>query len=203
MMVRKDVADLLRAGATYAQIKQQLHVTQSTISRTRTVLQIPLPAGRTRRSREEMTAARAQAIAMLRAGATSKQVYEATRVGPNDIARLRRQHNIPVPARDPNRAARHTVDEAFALHARDTDDGHVLWTGPRSGRSCDLIASGRRYNARRIAFRRHRGRDPQGRLWRTCDEPACIAGAHHTDRLIRQANARADRAYTAIFGDTP
>lgn len=200
MMIRKDVADLLRAGATYAQIKQQLHVTQSTISRTRTVLQIPLPPGRTRRSREEMTAARAQAIAMLRDGATSKQVYETTRVGPNDIARLRRQHNIPVPARD---RARHTVDEAFALHTRDTDDGHVLWTGPRSGRSCDLIATGRRYNAGYVAFRKHHGRDPQGYLRRTCDEPACIAGAHHTDRLIRQANARADRAYSLIFGDTP
>jgi len=203
--VRADVATMLRAGATHAQIKQQLHVSNNTIVHTRRTLRIPYPPGRAKRTRAELNALETEAIAMLRAGATYKQIRSKLGLGLNDISRLRKQHNIPVPDRDRGATTRLSVDEAFTLYTRPTTNGdHLLWTGPRSGRGVDLIASGRKHNARAIAFTKHHGRDPEGRLWRTCTEHACIAGAHHTDYRIRQAHARADQAFNAIFGpDTP
>lgn len=187
MSPREDVAAMLRAGATYAEIRTQLHVSDTLIHRTRLALNIPLPIGRTRRSKAEMADLDDQAVTMLRAGATYKEIHRTLRLALNRISRLRRQHRIPVPSRKRENPRRYTVDEAFTTHTRaTTEGGHLLWTGPRSGRSFDLIASGRTYNARAIAFRRHHGRDPEGQTRRTCDQPDCIAGAHLTDRRIRK-----------------
>lgn len=202
--VRADIAELLRAGATQAQISEQLHVTTHTVRRTREILRIPLPPGRAKRTRAELDAIEDQAVTMLRAGASLARIYAELRLSRNRITELRRLHAIPVPAHQHvSDATRRTVDEAFDLHTKPTaTGGHLLWTGPRSGRNLQLWASGRRYNPRIIAFRRHHGRDPDGRLQRhsICDEPLCIAGAHLTDRRIRQAHAHADQAYDHIFG---
>lgn len=201
MNIRQDLAELLRAGATHDEIKQQLHVSSHTIIRTREALDIPVPPGRAKRTRAELAALEDQAVTMLRNGATHAEIYTATRLSPNRICELRRQHQIPVPGRNVWATRRLTVDEAFTRYAQPaTTGGHVLWTGPRSGRGFNVTASGRTYNACHIAFQKHHGREPEGRLRRTCEEPGCIAGAHHTDHRIRQAHARADHAYTQIFG---
>jgi uncharacterized protein YerC len=201
MTVRADIAELIHAGATYQQIKAQLHVSQATISSVRRELGIQLPPGRAKRTRAELASLEESALVMLRDGATYQEIYKALRVSLNVISRLRKEHQIPVPHRDRAAATRLSVDEVFALYTQPSTTGeHLLWTGPRSGRGVDLLASGRKYNARAIAFSKHHGRDPDGRLWRTCDLPDCISGAHHTDHRIRQANARADRAFDAIFG---
>lgn len=47
MKARQDIADLLRAGATYAQIRQQLGVNRNLIASTRKALRIPVPRART------------------------------------------------------------------------------------------------------------------------------------------------------------
>ncbi|WP_406262532.1 Trp family transcriptional regulator [Streptomyces chartreusis] len=199
--VRADVAELLRAGATHAEIKQQLHVSGRTITRTRKALHIPQPTRRAKRNRAELAALEDQAVTMLRAKATYTEVHAITRLSPNRISELRKQHAIPVPTgRDTAARRRRTIEEAFALHTQPTDGGHLLWTGPRSGRTPDLRADGGKHNPRTVAFRRHHGREPEGNLKRTCEQPDCIAGAHLTDRRIRQAHAHADQAYDHIFG---
>lgn len=200
MKVRSDVVAMLRAGATMAQIKQQLHVTNYAIRTTRRALNIPVPPERAKRSRAELSALEGQAVTMLRAGASYEEIRHALGFGRNRIAALRKQHRIPVPQRDLQAATRRTVDEAFARYAQLTGDGHILWTGPRSGRGVDLLASGRKHNARAVAFTKHHGRAPEGWLRRTCDQPGCIAGAHHTDHRIRQAHQHADQAFPLIFG---
>lgn len=196
--VRADVADMLRAAATYAEIRQQLGVSDYEIARTRRVLRIALPPGRDRRSRAEVAAAESQAVAMLRAGDTHEAVYRATRLSPNRVSELRRQHSIPVPERG-TAAWQRTVDEAMALRTVPAEDGHLMWTGALGGRGTELWAEGRVHNARAITFSKHHGRPPEGRLRRTCDRHGCIAGAHLADRRIRQANARADKAFDLIF----
>lgn len=202
MKARADIAAMLHAGATMAEVKQQLHVSNYAVLSVRRALNIPVPPERAKRTRAELAALEDQAVTMLRAGASYEEIRRALNLGRNRISALRKQHRIPVPNRDRNRSQRLTVDEAFALYAQPTTDGeHLVWTGPRSGRGVDLTASGRKYNARAVAFKKHHGRAPEGRIRRTCELPDCIAGAHHTDHRIRQAHQRADQAFTAIFGE--
>ncbi|MFJ2008711.1 hypothetical protein [Streptomyces chartreusis] len=194
--IRADVAAMLRAGATHAQIKEQLDVTEHTVRRAREALRMT----RARRTRSELTAIEDQAVAMLHAGATYKQIYDEFRLSRNRISELRKTNVIPVPDSNHVSATRRlTVDQAFTRHTQPTPAGeHLLWTGPRRGRSAKLTASGRVHNARTVAFQRHHGREPDGRLMRTCDHPQCIAGAHHTDQRLRQAQDRVDYAASAI-----
>lgn len=197
--VRDDVAAMLRQGATYRQIMAELHVGHATIRATREALADELPPTRAKRRRAELDALEPRAIAMLREGATYQQIRRKLGLGLNHISRLRTQHNIPVPDRDHSSAQPHrrSIDEAFTHYTLPTTTGgHLLWTGPRSGRGVDLIASGRKHNARHIAFQKHHGREPEGRVWRTCDQPACIAGTHHTDKTIRD---HINNLYNAIF----
>ncbi|MFE6282454.1 hypothetical protein [Streptomyces sp. NPDC057877] len=199
--LRADVAAMLRAGATHAQIIEQLGVSSHTIVRTRRALNIPVPPGRAKRTSAELAALDDQAVTMLQGGATYEEIHRLLGLGHNRVSDLRKQHKIPVPHRDRNATQRLTVDEQFARYAIPTSTGgHLLWTGPHSGRGLDLIASGRKHNARHVAFAKHHGRDPDGRVRRTCELPDCIAGAHHTDHRIRAAHARADAAYHLIFG---
>ncbi|MDX2539817.1 hypothetical protein PV437_42690 [Streptomyces scabiei] len=188
MKAREDVAAMLRAGATYAQIKTRLHASDGLISYTRRTLGIPLPPERVKRTAAEVAAIEDQAVARLRAGATHREIRREFRISPNRICQLRKLHSIPVPDHDRWAPLRVTVEQAFARYAQPTPEGgHLIWTGPRSGRGYDLIASGRTHNARHIAFRKHHGRDPEGQTRRTCDQTDCIAGAHLTDRTLREA----------------
>lgn len=180
------VAALLATGATYAQITQQLEVSTHTIARVLRERRIPRPPGRMMKRRPDaIRAAEAEALRMLRAGATTREIRDATRTGLNRIAALRRAHGLPVPGPRPQ-PDRLTIEQTFDLYAKPTTDGdHLVWTGPVSGRGLDLLAEGLRLNARAVGFRRHHGRDPHGYLRRTCDLPDCVHGAHHTDRTIR------------------
>lgn len=200
--LRADVAELLRAGLSGREIKERLKVSDSTISRHRQRLGIPVPPSRAKRTRAELAAIEDQAVVMLRAGARYDEIYAELGLGRNRISELRKAHSIPVPAdRDIWASRRLTVDDAFARHTKPDPTGeHLLWTGPRGGRGFQLTASGRTYNARAVAFAKHHRREPEGRLWRTCNHPDCTAGAHLTDHRIRGAHARADQAYDQIFG---
>lgn len=184
------IAALLRAGSTQQAIEQQLHISGRRVRRVRTEREIPMPPGpgRNKRSPDEVAAAVARAVEMLRAGITYRTVRAETRLSFNRITTLRREHHIPLPPPHARGRRHRTLEEAYALYAQPEPDGHVIWTGPRAGRALMLLADGRRYNARAVAFRKHHGRDPQGRLSRigqTCTDNRCIAGAHHADALIR------------------
>lgn len=183
------IAALLTQGATVHRIEDELHVSSNRIKRVRLERDIPLPPGRAKRPKTEIDASERQAIRMLREGATRREIQAATRISPNRIGQLRQKHDIPVPKRS-QRQPGLTVDEAFARHTTPTDDGHLMWTGPRSGRTLKITINGTTHNARHIAFRKHHGRDPVAYAYRTCCVIGCIAGAHHADQTIRRNNLR-------------
>lgn len=182
------IAALLTQGATYSHIRAQLGTYDRRIMRVRTERGIPVPPERVKRPKTEIDASEQQVIRMLRNGATREEIRAATRITPNRITQLRKDHNIPVPRRQRHRL---TLDEAFARHTTATD-GHLLWTGRRRGPGFELRFHGTTYDPRRIAFRKHHGRDPVAYVLRipSCDLPDCIAGAHHADQTIRRNNLR-------------
>lgn len=97
-----EIAAMLRTSATHQDIVNTLAVGHNRVVRVRAERDIPLPPGRAKRTRAELEALAQQAIAMLRAGATYKQIRAATRLDVHRICALRKQHNIPVPDRRPH-----------------------------------------------------------------------------------------------------
>ncbi|MDX2551347.1 hypothetical protein [Streptomyces stelliscabiei] len=201
--VRDDVAALLRAGATYNQVHTELGVGQATIAATRKAYNIPLPVGRRGHSRRGTEAAQVEAriAAMLRVGATYATIRTELHVSTTLIARVRRNHKIPTPSGRPSGRAVRTPEQTLAAYSRPAADGHTLWTGPlgRVGRPVIWMRN-KAHNARAVAFRKHHGRDPVGRVTVACDEPRCIAGPHLADSTIRAAHRRADTVFEQIFG---
>lgn len=142
---------------------------------------------------------RADIAALLQAGVHHQDIARQLHVSRKTVSAA--HHALQLPPRVRGGGAPHaTLVDAYRAHATPVDDGHVQWTGPMDGSLPVVCHSGQRTPAPRVAFRLHHGRDPEGRLRRTCDMPSCAAGAHYADRRIRQANQRADRAFAAIFG---
>ncbi|WP_330348146.1 hypothetical protein [Streptomyces sp. NBC_00582] len=124
--------------------------------------------------------------AMLRDGATYREIHAAYGCSRGTISQVRRDHRIPTP----DRWKKHrTVAEVLALNSEACEDGHVRWTGPHARGNPELWANGRRYNGRHEAFKAHHGRAPLGRVTASCGRPGCIAGPHLADRVIRDADA--------------
>ncbi|MET9088122.1 hypothetical protein ABZX77_40635 [Streptomyces sp. NPDC004237] len=204
------IAGMLRAGATYAQIQDELGARSDTIARVRRTRGIPVPESR-RLDPAHKAAVEARVVELLTGGATYEEVRAEVGLSYPTIGKIRNRAAVDTPFR---KGHRRTVRQAYALYTREDGD-HLLWTGPRSGTRPVLTAGNEHHNPRAIAFRRHHRRDPEGRLWRTCDEPQCIAGAHHTDETLRAARDTGttpasgldlDALYDAIFttpGDTP
>lgn len=193
------IAELLAAGASYAQVERQLHVGYLAIRRVRTERGIPLPPGRAKRSRAELDRLELRAAAMLHEGATVQEIYTATRLSLNVIARLRREHRLPRTTYTP--PTKHTINDALALYAEPHGDGHVRWTGPMRGRTPVLVAEGTRHSARAVLFRRHHHRTHLGYIRTTCATAGCIAGAHLADGISRVTTdpARRTSAITQLI----
>lgn len=181
---RADVAELLRQGATYRQIKRRLNVSGHLIAATRRAYSIPLPDGR-RELSEQRVLLEQRVASLLLQGATYKTIGQTVGVSPPTVLRIRREWNIPAAVREP--APGRTVEETLARYTEPYGDGHVRWSGPHSGRTPSLYAEGRRYNARHVAFRAHHGRNPAGHVQAGCPETRCMAGAHLTDDVLRAA----------------
>jgi hypothetical protein len=139
---------------------------------------------------EDRAQIEAAVIPMLLSGATYAQITREVGISAPTILRIRTDAGIPAAVRD--RPAR-SVDETFDLYAEPYGDGHLRWTGPMRGRSAALCAEGRIYNPRVFTFEAHHGRPPTGRLFTSCDEQGCIAGAHLTDAEIRNSPKRGVR----------
>ncbi|MFF6825028.1 hypothetical protein [Streptomyces longwoodensis] len=141
---------------------------------------------------------RAEITTMLRAGRPYEQIRAELGVAETTIRAARRASGLP-PGR-PGRRPR-TVDAALAQYSEPYGDGHVRWTGPRSGTYPQVSVGGRTSAVPTTAFRVHHRRPAEGHVTSTCGEPDCIAGAHLADRTMRH---RLDHTYTAIFGaDAP
>ena len=215
------IAAMLRDGATYRQIKQTLRVSASSIAAARKAYNIPprvtpLHALAPDEQRAAVETRHPRMVAMLRDGATVRQILDEIGGSGDTISSVRAILGLPSPRK--GRAPR-TLTEALTRYLKPHGDGHAHWTGPTSeadGTGAPrLWAGGRRYNPRRESFTAHHRREPDGQLTTTCTEPACIAGAHLADRPMRaarhkaqqderRAERRLDAQLHAIFGpDAP
>lgn len=85
---RQDIADMLRAGAAYRHIQQQLHVSPNCIALTRKAFGIPLPSPRRRNRIHPDT--RKTIINMIKKGSSTAQILGRTGVSNSTIRRIRR-----------------------------------------------------------------------------------------------------------------
>jgi hypothetical protein len=84
-----------------------------------------------------------------------------------------------------------SIEDAYRAHAVPREDGHVEWTGLRTGGHAPMVKHCHdSESAYRIAFRLHHGRDPQGLVYPACDTEGCVAGAHVEDTPMRRARKR-------------
>lgn len=138
--------------------------------------------------------------AMLRKNIPQMHIARQLGVAPATVQRTREALGIPAPRRGrPDTYV--SVEDAYRSNSEAVGDGHYRWIGhtdttghPR------LNFRQQRLSARQIAFRIYHGRDPRGRISVGCDMAHCVAGAHMEDQLIRDANRRADAAFSSIFG---
>lgn len=186
---REQVADMLRQGAVQRQIIDRLGVSSSTIASVRKEFGIPVQAGAPgfRYTPEQRAAYEQRTVEMLRTGATYQQITDEVGITSPTIVRIRRQAGLPAPNPGRNNAPPRTVDEGLAASAELYGDGHARWTGPMTGRMPQLHAAGGRFNARHVIFERHHGRPPVGRVQSNCGDVPCVAGAHLTDDVLRDA----------------
>ncbi|MFI5685864.1 hypothetical protein [Streptomyces sp. NPDC051636] len=188
---RQDVAELLRLGASYNQIQDEIGCCPGIISATRKAFGIPVIGtgpGR-RHTPEERASLEHRVIGLLLQGVSYRKIREETGASQPTIVAIRRQCGLPVPGQDYVKPAR-TVDEVLALYSEPHGDGHVLWRGPVSGRAMQLCAEGRRHNARRLIFERYRARPPHGYVLPACGKHRCVAGPHLADAILRAALPR-------------
>ncbi|MEV6565941.1 hypothetical protein [Streptomyces kronopolitis] len=80
----------------------------------------------------------------------------------------------------------------FAARVVDIEGGHLRWTGTAGHRGTPLLALNSRVEtAYRLSFRWHYGREPEGNVRPACVYPACVAGAHLKDRVLRASGGAA------------
>ncbi|MEU0946916.1 hypothetical protein ABZ379_29885 [Streptomyces canus] len=95
----EQIAELLQDGMTVEEIKRRLQTSYRAVVRVRAQRGIAVPVGRTRRSRDELDGLEEQAVTMLWAGVTQREIYAKLRVSPITQTRLRKEHRIPVQTR--------------------------------------------------------------------------------------------------------
>lgn len=143
---------------------------------------------------------RADIAELLRQGVPQMQIARQLHVAPTTVQKTREALGLPAP-RCGRRHTYASLEDAFRHGAEPTEDGHVHWTGYRDKDGTPRVCYRQQPQAApRVAFLLHHGREPVGKALPTCGVKGCIAGAHLADRPMREANQRADKAFTAIFG---
>ena len=88
------------------------------------------------------------------------------------------------------RASAASWEDAFAERTVAIEGGHLHWSGATGQRGTPTVGwRGQVETAYRLAFRWHRGREPEGNVRPTCDYPCCVAGGHLADRVLREGDA--------------
>lgn len=127
---------------------------------------------------------------MLRDGATYAQVRAKFPASPNLIAAVRKEHQIPVREwrrRGGRKASSRSLEEAFAQQTTETADGHRRYIGgTQVGAPKAHFGGGRQTTLRAAGFLLEHGREPAGNVKAGCGEAWCVAGAHATDRTMRE-----------------
>lgn len=135
---------------------------------------------------------------LLRAGVPQAHICRQLHVAPITVQRTREALGLPAPKTC--RVLPATPEEAFQQYTQPAADGHLTWTGPVNTGSPKFVFQGTTYNARRLSFRLHHGREPIGNVTVGCEAQDCVAGRCVEDQPMRDANRRADAAFEAIFG---
>ncbi|GHA01071.1 hypothetical protein ACFOOM_12420 [Streptomyces echinoruber] len=229
MKARADVVELLRAGLPDNAIARRLHMDSRTVAKHRAALGLPKHkrGPRPAASPEDLFRRRTtptgdghllwkghvtnSGVPALRHGGRVHSAYRiAFRLhhGRDPVGRVTRTCDTPGCVAGGHLADRFTAaaspEDLFRCRTTPTGDGHLLWKGHVTSSGTPVLRHGGRvHSAYRIAFRLHHGRDPVGRVTRTCDTPGCVAGGHLADHRMRVANQRADAAYKRIFGSGP
>ena len=136
---------------------------------------------------------------LLRADVPHLHIARQLRVSRETVRATHRALGLPARVRGGG-PAHASLEDAYRANTRPLDGGHVQWLGYMDGSLPIVFHSSQHTPAPRIGFRLHHGRDPEGRLMRTCVMPGCVAGAHYADQRIRETNRRADKAFAKIFG---
>ncbi|MBA0053490.1 hypothetical protein E0L36_22200 [Streptomyces sp. AJS327] len=79
---------------------------------------------------------------------------------------------------------------AFAERTVALDGGHLHWTGTTNTRGTPVLAMANQvHTAYRLSFAWHHGREPEGNVRPSCGFPACVAGPHLHDRVLRERSS--------------
>ncbi|MER5882679.1 hypothetical protein ABT160_02505 [Streptomyces sp. NPDC001941] len=123
-------------------------------------------------------------LTRLHQGLGNNAIARALHVDKNRVARIRREHGIPV-----YQKAMPTLEEKWRSLTRPVAGGHLEWTGAR-GRSSGtpvMRYRDRRYSAAAVAFRIRYGREPVGYVIAECGVRHCVAPDHVDDQAARAA----------------
>lgn len=134
---------------------------------------------------------------LLRQNAPQMHVAKQLGIAPGTVQRAREALGLPAP-RCGRRDRYASLEEAFRANTEMGNDGHLRWTCGTP----NVCFRQQRVPATRVSFELHHGRPPVGPVLSTCGLGGCVAGAHLADQPMRAANKRADKAFTAIFGQS-
>lgn len=134
--------------------------------------------------------------AMLRKGIPQMHIANQLGVAPATVQRAREALGLPAP-RAGRRDRYDSIEDAFRANTEAVDDGHVIWQCSTP----NVCFRQQRIPATRVSFELHHGRPPVGPVLPNCEVGGCVAGDHLTDKPMREANQRADKAFAAIFGE--
>lgn len=139
----------------------------------------PLPV-----SREEI------AELLRRGEMTESAIARKLGVSRPTVGNVRKAIGLPAP-RQGQPPVYASVEDAYRALAVPREDGHVEWTGLRTGGHAPMVKHCHdSESAYRIAFRLHHGREPEGIVYPACDREGCVAGAHVEDTPMRHARKR-------------
>ncbi len=129
--------------------------------------------------------------ALLRRGdMTESAIAREVGVSRPTVGNVRKALGLPAP-RQGQPPVYASVEDAYRALAVPREDGHVEWTGLRTGGHAPMIKHCRdSVSAYRVAFRLHHGRDPEGLVYPACALKDCVAGAHVEDTPMRHARKR-------------
>lgn len=121
---------------------------------------------------------------LIRGGLTNTVIAQRLRVRHSTVSEVRKSMGVDPGGRTPAG----TLEDAYWARTRPVDGGHLVWTGLRNNqRGVPLIRyAGRLHSARRVAFRVHYGREPEGVVLAVCDVPRCVAGRCLDDEAARR-----------------
>lgn len=120
---------------------------------------------------------------LLRAGYGDRTIARQAGATLASVTRLRAELGLPKAVGGTKKAG--SLEDLFWRRTQPAGDGHLNWTGHRSGKGTATLHWGKNvHSALRVAYRIRTGHDPDGYAHATCNHPGCIAPDHVDDSAI-------------------